>query len=213
MIVYKLFCLPIVGKYIKKIILKLENGEKESKTLRNVFRRKFNIDVGMFSYGCFEPKFNIGGSVKVGRYCSIAGDVHFFGANHPIDYACSSAYFYNKSFGYDVRDVARHSLDIGNDVWIGYGSYILSGCNTIGNGAVIGAGSVVTHDVPPYAVVAGNPAKIIKMRFSENEISELEASQWWTLSPKELMKFYKLIDKPRDFANAVMKYKKGKLYE
>lgn len=211
MIVYKLIQFPIFGRYFKKIILRLENGEKESKTIRYIFSQKFNVDVDLYSYGCFEPKFNIGGRVRVGRYCSIAGDVHFFGANHPINHVTSSAYFYNKSFGYNVHDVERHSLLIGNDVWIGYGTTILSGCSNIGNGSVIGAGSVVTHDVPPYSVVVGNPAKCIKMRFSENEIAKLEESEWWKLCPKEIMQFYDYIDSPIDFAAAVNKYMKGKI--
>ena len=67
---------------------------------------------------------------------------------------------------------------IGNDVWVGYGATILRGVN-IGNGAIIGAGAVVTKDVPPYAVVAGVPAKIIRFRFDDNKIDSLQKSNWW----------------------------------
>ena len=138
--------------------------------------------------------FNNGGEVIIGRYCSIANDVHYFGANHPITRVSTSAYFYNKRMGLDVEDVPRSKLVIGNDVWIGYGVLITMNCKMIGNGAIVGAGAVVTHDVPPYAVVAGNPARIIKYRFSVENIEKLEKSKWWTLSPEQIMKGYYCFD-------------------
>ena len=82
-----------------------------------------------------------------------------------------SAYFYNKAFsGLDVKDVERHSLKIGQDVWIGHGVTIVSTCHHIGNGAVVAAGAVVTKDVPAYAIVGGVPAK--KIRDLENDLEE-----------------------------------------
>lgn len=69
-------------------------------------------------------------------------------------------------------------MEIGNDVWIGYGATILSGVR-IGDGAIVGANAVVTKDVPPYAIVAGNPAHVIRMRFSPQIISDLLQIQWW----------------------------------
>lgn len=67
-------------------------------------------------------------------------------------------------------------MNVGHGVWFGSNSVVLSGCKTIGNGAVIGAGSVVTHDVPPYAVVVGNPARIIRYRLTSKQIEKVEAS-------------------------------------
>lgn len=190
---FKLFNLPIVGNYLKRFILKIQHGERESEIMRCIAREKFNVEVGMYTYGCFAKDFNVGGSVEVGRYCSIAGNVHYFGANHPIDMASCSAYFYNKAFGFDVEDVPRGQLKIGNDVWIGYGTIITCRCTSIGNGAIIGAGSVVTGDIPPYAIVAGNPARILRMRFSEEEIFALEDSKWWLKKPSDIMKYYSSI--------------------
>ncbi len=186
--------------------IKSEGGEKTSSTLRKIFREKYSVEVGLYSYGsCFEPKFNIGGKVKIGRYCSFGMDVHYFGANHPIDHAVMSAYFYNNAFsGLDVNDVKRHELHIGHDVWIGHGSSIVSFCHFIGNGAAIGAGSVVTKDIPPYAIVAGVPAKIIRYRFDEETISKLEESRWWNNTPEELMKYYDDIDKPKIWAERII---------
>ena len=188
---------------IKKIYIKYkvkkEGGNSKSTYLRNLFRKKYNVNVGMYSYGgCFAKDFNIGGKVNIGRYCSIANNVHYFGANHPIHYASTSPYFYNKSFGFNiVNDVRRSTLEIGNDVWIGYGVIITSNCKKIGNGAIIGAGSIVTKDVPPYSIVVGNPACIKKYRFNNDTIENLEKSQWWKYSPEQLLEYYDDIDNPK----------------
>lgn len=75
---------------------------------------------------------------------------------------------------------------IGHDVWIGRNAILLPKVHNIGNGAIIGAGAVVTHDVEPYSIVAGNPAKIIKYRFSKSQIEKLESSEWWLLDPSQI---------------------------
>ncbi len=85
-------------------------------------------------------------------------------------------------------------VTIGNDVWIGVRVIILGGVK-IGNGAVIGAGSVVTRDVPPYAVVAGAPARLIRYRFEEPVIRRLEELQWWNKSEEELRQLLPLFQK------------------
>lgn len=203
----RFFDIPILGKVIKKFVLKKEGGLKESGTIRRYFAAKHNCHVGLYSYGgCFDPKFNLGGTVRVGKYCSFATDIRYFGANHPVEEAVLSAYFYNRSFGLQVTDVPRHTIDFGHDVWVGYGAIFTSGCRRVGNGAVIAAGAVVTKDVPPYAIVAGTPAKQIKSRFDPETIALLEASQWWELPPKELFRFYDLRKDPKAFARGVMDY-------
>ena len=80
----------------------------------------------------------------------------------------------------DIYNRFEQPCSVGNDVWIAAGAHVLRGCN-VGDGAVIAAGAVVTKDVPPYAVVAGNPAKIIRMRFDDNIINKLIESKWWLL--------------------------------
>lgn len=172
--------------YLKKIT-KREGGEQVSNTLRMYYRSKYKVFVDLYSYGCFKPEFNCGGNmVTVGRYCSISPNVRYYGANHPQDNFSLSPYFYNKAFGLDVQDVDRYELEIGNDVWIGYGVIITAGCKRIGDGAIIGAGSVVTNDVDAYEVVAGNPARLIKRRFSDDIVARLEKSCWWEYTPAQL---------------------------
>jgi len=87
-----------------------------------------------------------------------------------------------------VKDekIKRSYLEIGNDVWVGRNAIITPSVSRIGNGAVIGAGAVVTKDVPDYAVVVGNPAQIIKYRFSEQKIKKLLDTKWWNKSIEEL---------------------------
>jgi serine acetyltransferase len=80
----------------------------------------------------------------------------------------------------------RTRIEIGNDVWIGQNAIILSGVNKIGDGAVIGAGSIVTKDVPDFAIVAGNPAKVIRCRFDEAVIRKLKEERWWDRDIEEL---------------------------
>lgn len=213
------FDIPVIGKIYRNYIIKKEGGGQNSTTLRKYMKDKHNVEVGMYSYGgCFSPEFNLGGTVHIGRYCSVAASVNYFGANHPMSYATMSPYFYDKSWTeglgedgcFSVCDVERCTLNIGNDVWIGHGVIITSGCKKIGNGAVIGAGSVVTRDVPAYSVVAGVPAKKVKERFYETTSELLEASRWWELTPEELYKFYPDIDKPDVWAKRVILYRREK---
>lgn len=135
----------------------------------------------MYSYGgIFFASFNLGGEVKCGRYCSIVPNVKFLAGNHPYNRVSMSPYFYLKSWGLNITknsELSYGKLEIGHDVWIGDNVIILSNVRKIGNGAVIGAGSIVTHDVEPYSIVGGNPARMIKMRFNEEEIESIEKSR------------------------------------
>lgn len=130
---------------------------------------------------------------KIGNYCSIGSDVRIFSLNHPLSYVSTSPVFYKSSSSQDTikkintkatfnneRLIIEDSFSviIGHDCWIGDCVRIKGGVN-IGTGSVIGCGSVVTHDVPPFAIVAGNPAKIIRFRFDQSVIDALLKSEWW----------------------------------
>ena len=194
-----------IRKRINSMIIHLEGGGKTS-LYAGKLAKKCNVDIGMHSYGsCFDSQFNVGGKVKVGRYCSFGPNVRYFGGNHPITHAVMTPYFYKKEWGYDVQDISRQELRVGNDVWIGYGTIITSSCKVIGNGAVIGAGAIVTKDVPPYAIVMGVPAKITTYRFSEETQEKLERSKWWELEPDALIMYYDIINQPEKWAEAIIK--------
>ena len=154
-----------------------------------------SVDFGAFSYGVSGFIF----AAKIGRYVSIGENVSIGRHNHRLSFASTSPYFTT-----DYRDVLHHDFSpveevnfrdfidgapegsfdvfqttIGNDVWIGHGAFISPGV-TIGTGAVIGAHSVVTKDIPPYAIAAGAPAVIKRYRFDSPElIQRLLDSQWW----------------------------------
>ena len=167
-------------KAIIRIVHNLEGGEFHSETLRKIFLAYHNIKVGMYSYGCFSPENVPAGSV-IGRYCSFARGLVILRGNHPMKFKSTHPFFYNPSLGYvDKLLIERTKIIIGNDVWVGANATILPSVSQIADGAVVGAGSVVTKKVPPFAIVAGNPAKIIKYRFNEETIKRIIQSEWWT---------------------------------
>lgn len=125
---------------------------------------------------------------SIGKFCSIANDVIIGLGNHPLDLLSTSPLFYKVQnplhiglIKKDLDFVEYKAISVGNDVWIGTRSIIMDGVS-VGLGAVIAANSVVTKDVPPYAVVGGIPAKIIKYRFPSEKIEEIISSQWWESS-------------------------------
>ncbi len=120
----------------------------------------------------------------IGKFCAIATGAKFImsSANHKMDGFSSFPFFIFRQGWEKDFDMAslpyKGDTVVGNDVWIGYDATIMPGV-TIGNGAIIGAKAVVTKDVPPYAVVGGNPAKILKTRFDEKMVAELQTIAWW----------------------------------
>lgn len=175
-------------KKFLSMIASSEGGFMYSRTARDLLHKEYNITIGYGSYGgCFNFG-NISGNVSFGNYCSVAKDVKIYRANHPLSEFTLHPILYNPVAGYvDSYKLQKDELSIGHDVWIGDNVIILPGVKAIGNGAVIGAGSVVTRDVEKYAVVAGNPAKVIKKRFPPEMIEKIEHSAWWLSAKEELI--------------------------
>lgn len=159
-----------------------------------------SLSLGAFSYHVSGFAF----AARIGRYCSFGENVQIGRQNHPMTWATTSPAFYLREQLFDVDQSfegaeAFHQDDqvaqgaatqvritnIGHDVWIGHGAYIAAGV-TIGNGAIVAAMSVVVKDVPPFAVVAGNPAIIKKWRFQPELISPMLRCAWWRFAPWQL---------------------------
>lgn len=158
-----------------------QRDQFENIELRQWFRDRHRIDVGLYSYGCFD-QWRMPGPLVIGRYCSIAKTVRSAPINHPFDAITTHPALYERKFG--VVDQDLHYDDpqiIEDDVWIGHNAMILPSCRRIGRGSIIGAGAIVTRDVPRYTIVAGNPAKILRERFPADLQQALEDSKWWTL--------------------------------
>lgn len=120
----------------------------------------------------------LSGKVKTGKWCAIAHEFRARSSNHAIEFANMQAKL-NVRFGFrDVHAREKGPIRIGNACWIGDRVTVLSGVN-VGDGAVIGAGSVVTKDVPAFAIVAGSPARIVKMRFEREVVEALLEISWW----------------------------------
>ena len=147
-----------------------------------------NSSIGKCSYLSYDVDVI---NCEIGAYCSIANNVYIGGAEHPVGWVSTSPVFQKVRHSGPTIRYAEHELPeyeqtiIGNDVWIGHGAIIKQGVK-VGDGAIVGSGAVVTKDVPPYGIVGGCPAKLIKYRFDENIIEELKSIKWWDM-PDELL--------------------------
>ncbi|MFN8295935.1 MAG: CatB-related O-acetyltransferase [Chitinophagales bacterium] len=147
--------------------------------------------IGSYSYVAESSEIS---SATVGKFCSIGAEVLIGVGKHPPNFISTSPVFYsilNKQLGFSFSDKQLFEefsrCKVGNDVWIGSRVMILDGI-TIGDGAIIAANSVVTKDIPPYSVVGGVPAKLIKMRFDDATIEKLLQEKWWDWNIEDIKK-------------------------
>lgn len=136
-------------------------------------------------------------SGKIGKYCSIGYSVDIGMFEHPLDMVSTSKEIYE---GKNTWNEVANPPVIKNDVWIGSKATILQGV-TVGNGAIVAAGAVVTKDVPAYAVVAGVPARIIKYRFDEDTRNKIEKTKWWDMDEKWINENSELFESIEKFLN------------
>jgi virginiamycin A acetyltransferase len=207
---FKLYSIKIafLRKIIIKRIINSEGGDIYSNTLRDIFCHYHEIEIGMYSYGgCFNDE-NIQPKTCFGKFCSVASNVYVYNRNHPHSQISSHPLFYSKKLGFVAEDkIPFQKKIIGNDVWFGQNSIILANAHRIGNGAIIGAGAVVTKDVPDYAIVVGIPAKIIAFRFKPQEIDWLLQIKWWDWPINEIKRalpYMNYIQKFIDFKSTIL---------
>ncbi|CEG33841.1 CatB-related O-acetyltransferase [Peribacillus simplex] len=175
---------------IKKYTL-INNVELEGK---NTIGQYSNIKNSSIGYGTYIQPHAKTFQTKIGRFCSIGNNFSVIVGNHPVeDFVSTHPAFFSvrcqAGFTFVDKDIFNefkftengYCCEIENDVWIGDNVSVINGVK-IGNGAIVAAGAVVTQDVPPYAIVGGVPAKIIRYRFDTSEIDFLNKLQWWNKS-------------------------------
>ena len=179
-ILFKLSIIPKVRRLCVLFAIRIERGQFYSQTARDILKHRYGVEIGAYSYGACFKTGQLPPRVTVGRYVSIAPEVSVLLRNHPMDRLSTHPFFYNHELGI-VRDdsVEFTALSIGHDSWIGKRAIFTPSCNRVGIGAVVGAGAVVTHDVPDFAVVGGNPARVIRYRFSAEVRERVLTSKWW----------------------------------
>ena len=167
--------------------------------------------IGAYSYGRPKVRFpESGARLAIGRYCSIADRVEILlGGNHRTDWVSTYPFAAMPGLWPGVAAPAayhasRGDVTIGHDVWLGSGATILSGV-TVGHGAVVGAHALVARDVPPYGIVAGNPARLVRLRFPEAVVARLLEAAWWDLGPERVGPLVPLLqsDRIEDLIDAV----------
>lgn len=184
--------LAFYNSFLKFFSLKVKSkiyiGRKSRLTSRTVINDGTRINGKIIIKGA--------GNCVIGKYCAIADDIRIITSNHDMS-ALNLQYALQTRLGLGRFIHDRKDVFLGNNVWIGDSVILLAGV-TIGNGAVVAAGSVVTKSVPAYAVVGGVPAKLIKYRFDEEKIKTIEKLQWWDWSlskMKENIQYFQ----PNDF--------------
>ena len=172
-------------------MLSMIDGRSQVHSLAKInrFVKLSSTKVGRYSY--IGPRTHIK-NTDIGSFCSISWDCNIGLENHDTSYISTSPIFLFRNNGtgstlvdQDCPSEASIKTKIGNDVWIGANAMVIEGVE-IGDGAVIGAGAIVTKSVPPYAIVVGAPAKIIRFRFAPETIEKLIELEWWNLTDEKL---------------------------
>jgi virginiamycin A acetyltransferase len=184
-ILFKSYRLMNARPVISYLARKLDSNTFKFVLLRRIYAHYHKIFIGEYSYGgCFNYR-RVASGTRIGKFCSFAEYIDIFSKNHPLDAITLHPFIYNPDLRAVESDYREpHPVTIGSDVWMGQNAMIMPSVSLIGDGAVIAAGAVITKNVPPYAIVAGVPAQVIKYRFSENVINRLMEIKWWNWDPK-----------------------------
>ena len=186
-------------------------NKKNGKLLQRHLRSLKIKEIGKYSYSANAP-FVASKDTTIGKFCSMGNNIRLGHGNHPLNFLTTSPYLYFDLLGFKEKEQVSHNefwelepIYVGNDVWIGDNVFIKNGVK-IGDGAVIGAQSIVTKDIPPYAIAVGNPARVIKYRFAPEIIDKLLKLKWWDLDEEIIKQIpYDDINKAIDFLGTVKK--------
>ena len=178
----------IWSNFASRLRLRMDGGLHCSLRERSRLWNERGISLGLWSGGPGVDADVLPDGVVIGRYCSLGPLLALASQNHPIDRVTTSSMFYEPNHGQVPSSTIPENptVLIGHDVWIGANVSITPGCNTIGHGAIIGAGSVVTRPVPSLAIVAGNPAKLVRWRLEGDRAEDWLLSRWWRFPPDAL---------------------------
>ena len=172
----------------------------QSTHLRQLLLARHGVTIGDYAYGAILHAGVLPRGSVVGRWCSVGQELIVRRRDHPIERVTQHPFFYNAKLGKVPRDTIQRDdenpLVIGNDVWIGDRVTILSGCRRIGDGAVLAAGAVVTRDVPPFAIMGGVPARLLRARFPEPLAEQVARSRWWELDLETVSRWQDLLFEP-----------------
>ncbi len=150
---------------------------------RELMREMFDIEIGRYTYGAYRIDESIASGTRIGSFCSVGPSVRLGGANHPLSYVSTHPFLYLANRGFVAEDdeallgEGNAPVLIEDDVWLGANAMVLPGVR-IGRGAVVAGGAVVTTSVPPYAIVAGVPARVMRLRFPEEKAARLATIDW-----------------------------------
>lgn len=180
-----------IGKAIQKIQIPTMRDCEIDPTAKVCQRSNLiKVKMGRYSYIGASNSLN---NVSIGSFCSIASYCAIGGGSHPTDYVSTSPVFLEGAniFGINFASIPfdpSGQVRIGNDVWIGEACFVNAGVK-VGDGAIVGAHSVVTKDVEPYAIVAGAPAQIIRYRFNQETVRMLNRLRWWDFPESQLKEY------------------------
>lgn len=201
-----------ISFYIAKLISKLNITSKRNCSVSKLAKiseksQLYNVTIGRYSY---IGKSSVVSNVNIGQFCSIGGYGQIGGGMHPTDMVSTSPCFLSgkSAAGRNFAEIpfkTSETVVIGNDVWVGVGVYIKAGVH-IGDGAIIGSHAVVTHDIEPYSIVVGVPAKEIRKRFDDETIMKLRELKWWDWSEEKLEKNGEFFSSPEKLFHAIKNF-------
>jgi len=174
-----------------RAVCRIEGRETWSTSFRALMHRYHGVHIGRYSYGSSLWAGTFPSGTRIGNYCSMAGGIRVFRRNHPTARMAMHPFFYNALCNLVAEDtippVSSSPLEIAHDTWVGANALVTPRCRRIGIGAVVGAGAVVTADVPDFCIMADNPARLVRKRFREETYMALLDSRWWEYSIRDLV--------------------------